>query len=140
MANNELSGPCVGVFLMAWLASLPTRRYSYRLMLVPETLGAIVYLSRHLDQLKQRTLAGFNLTCLGDDRSYSFLPSRRGNTLADRIGRHVLGHLAPGYKAYSFLGAGLQRAAAVRARHRSAGHLGDAQPIRLLCRVPHLAR
>ncbi|PJG58429.1 DUF4910 domain-containing protein [Aeromonas cavernicola] len=103
MANNELSGPGVGVFLMAWLASLPRRRYSYRLMLVPETLGAIVYLAQHLDHLKRHTLAGFNLTCMGDERCYSFLPSRQGNSLADRIGRHVLSHIAPDYQVYSYL-------------------------------------
>ncbi|MFQ2074534.1 DUF4910 domain-containing protein [Aeromonas veronii] len=106
MANNELSGPGIGVFLMAWLASLPKRRYSYRLMLVPETIGAIVYLSRHLEHLKSHTLAGFNLTCMGDERCYSFLPSRQGNSLADRIGRHVLGHIAPDYMAYSYLDRG----------------------------------
>ena len=106
MANNELSGPCVGVFLMAWLASLPKRRYSYRLMLVPETLGAIVYLSRHLEHLKRYTLAGFNLTCMGDERCYSFLPSRQGNSLADRIGHHVLSHMAPDYMKYSYLDRG----------------------------------
>ncbi|MGY3944372.1 DUF4910 domain-containing protein [Aeromonas tecta] len=106
MANNELSGPGVGVFLMAWLASLPKRRYSYRLMLVPETIGAIVYLSRHLEHLKSHTLAGFNLTCMGDERCYSFLPSRQGNTRADCIGRHVLGHIAPDYMVYSYLDRG----------------------------------
>lgn len=106
MANNELSGPGIGVFLMAWLASLPKRRYSYRLMLVPETIGAIVYLSRHLEHLKCYTLAGFNLTCMGDERCYSFLPSRQGNSLADRIGRHVLGHIEPDYIAYSYLDRG----------------------------------
>lgn len=106
MANNELSGPGVGVFLMAWLASLPKRRYSYRLMLVPETLGAIVYLSRHLDHLKRHTVAGFNLTCMGDERCYSFLPSRQENSLADRIARHVLGHTDPDYRIYSYLDRG----------------------------------
>lgn len=106
MANNELSGPLVGVFLMAWLASLPQRRYSYRLMLVPETLGAIAYLSRHLDHLKLRTIAGFNLSCLGDERAYSYLPSRKGNTLADRVLVHVLRHTDPAYHHYSFLDRG----------------------------------
>lgn len=106
MANNELSGPGIGVFLMAWLASLPRRRYSYRLMLVPETLGAIVYLSRHLEHLKKHTIAGFNLTCMGDERCYSFLPSRQGNSLVDRIGRHVLHHIAPDFIQYSYLDRG----------------------------------
>ncbi|ENY71969.1 hypothetical protein G114_10560 [Aeromonas diversa CDC 2478-85] len=106
MANNELSGPLVGVFLMAWLASLPRRRYSYRLMLVPETLGAIVYLARHLEHLKAHTLAGFNLSCLGDERGYSYLPSRRGDTLADRAALHALKHIDPGFHRFTFLDRG----------------------------------
>lgn len=103
MANNELSGPCVASYLMAWLASLPKRRYSYRLILVPETLGALVYLSKHLPHLQRHTLAGFNLSCIGDERTYSYLPSRAEDTLADRMALHVLQHYAPDFKRYSYL-------------------------------------
>lgn len=106
MANNELSGPLVGVFLLAWLSSLPRRRYSYRLMLVPETLGAITYLSMHLEHLKRVTAAGFNLSCVGDERAYSYLPSRQGDTLADRVALHVLTHRDPSFKRYGFLDRG----------------------------------
>ena len=102
MANNELSGPVVVSQLVRWLRSLPERRLSYRIVFIPETIGSIVYLSRHLQELKARVVAGFVATCLGDDRAYSYLPSRRGNTLADRVARHVLGALAPGYRTYSF--------------------------------------
>lgn len=106
MANNELSGPTVATYLIKYLQSLPSRRYSYRFVFIPETIGSIVYLSRNLNVMKERTVAGFNLTCVGDNHTYSYLPSRDGNTLADKAAQHVLKHHYPDYQSYTFLDRG----------------------------------
>ena len=106
LANNELSGPVVATALAQHVASLPRRRFTYRFVFVPETIGSILYISRHLEQLKARVKAGFVLTCLGDERAYSYMPSRLGGTWADRAALHVLKHRAPDYLAYSFLDRG----------------------------------
>jgi len=102
MANNELSGPVVATFLAKWL-SAQDHHYSYRLVLAPETIGPIVYLSRHLSTLKKNVVAALNLTCVGDERAWSFMPSRKGNTLSDRVARHVLKHLSQCYTEWNFL-------------------------------------
>jgi aminopeptidase-like protein len=106
MANNELSGPVVTAALGSWLASNTERRFTYRILFLPETIGAIVYLSRHLEEMKRNTIAGIVATCVGDDRGYSVLTSREANTLADRAARLVVKHHAPDYVEYSYLDRG----------------------------------
>ena len=106
MANNELSGPTVTTYLAKWLNSLPSRRYTYRIVFIPETIGSIAYLSKHYKHLKNKVVAGFNVTCVGDDRTYSFVPSRNENTLSDNISKHVLKWIYPNYKKYTWLDRG----------------------------------
>lgn len=103
MANNELSGPCVAIHLAKWLSELPKRRYTYRIIFIPETIGSITYLSRNIDILKKNVIAGFNISCVGDNRTYSYIESRYGNTLADKVAKNILQHHYPAYITYSFL-------------------------------------
>ena len=102
MANNEVSGPSVLTFVAKWLQSAP-RHFTYRLVFLPETIGAIYYLSQHLEHLRQHVHVGFNISCVGDDRNYSFVSSRKGQTLADRIASHILPILSPSFVRHSFL-------------------------------------
>ena len=105
MANDQLSGPVVAAFAANWVAQ-SKRRLSYRFVFVPETIGSIAFLSRRHMHLKKHVVAGFNLSCIGDDRAYSVVESRKGNTLADRMANHVLAHTDSHFKKYSFLDRG----------------------------------
>lgn len=105
MANNECSGPVLLAALARYVYSLPNRRYTYRFVLNPETIGAIAYLSKNFKHLKEKLEAGVVLSCVGDDRAYSMVHSRYGDTIADRAMKNILGGRVS-FKEYSFLDRG----------------------------------
>lgn len=106
LANNELSGPTVAASIAEKIIALKKRRYTYRILFLSETIGAIAYLADNLEYMKKQTVAGFVLTCVGDNNKYSYLPSRKGETLADRAALHTLKCLENKVDYYSFLDRG----------------------------------
>lgn len=90
MANNELSGPLALAFLYEKVAAMPRKRFTYRFAVMPETIGAVCYLSRRGERLKKWLVAGYTMTCLGDRGQFHYKKSRHGNSLADRAALQVL--------------------------------------------------
>ena len=106
LANNELSGPVVSMQLANYIYSLNSRKFSYRFLFTVETLGSIYYISKHLEEMKKNIVAGWAVTCIGDDRTYSYVPTRHGNSLTDKVSRKVLKDLKQNYVEYSWLDRG----------------------------------
>ena len=86
MANNELSGPVV---IMALSKIIKPKKYSIRLILIPETIGAIAYINKNYLRLKKNLVAGFNLSCVGDNGPFTVILSKEENTYADKIAKRI---------------------------------------------------
>ena len=106
MANNELSGPVVSIALAKHIQSLESRRFSYRFLFTVETIGSILYISKHLKRMKENLVCGWVLTCMGDERTYSYVPTRNGETLTDFVSKRVLKDLGCDFLEYSWLDRG----------------------------------
>jgi aminopeptidase-like protein len=107
MANNELSGPLVAIALAEELMGKKmSLQKSYRFIFVPETIGSLFYISRNLKKLKKRVISTFVLTCIGDNREWSYLMSRYGDTLADKVTRFAFDQQKIKYLQYDYLSRG----------------------------------
>ncbi len=99
-ANDNLSGLVLAAFLAAHVQRR-SRRWTWRFLFAPGTLGAIAWLDRHraeVDDLR----AGLVLTGLGDPAPLAYKRSRRGDTLIDRAVTHVLRHQDPHARLLDF--------------------------------------
>jgi aminopeptidase-like protein len=90
LANDNLSGLTVATFL-AKLLSSRDRRYSYRFLFIPGTIGAITWLAQNRETAG-RVQHGLVLTCIGDSGGFHYKKSRQGNAEIDRATAHVLKH------------------------------------------------
>ncbi len=103
MGNNEISGPVVALAIAKWLQNKRNRKYSYRILFLPETIGALGFLKKNIKKIKKNLIAGYQVVCVGDDNHFSFLQSKKGNTLADCAARYILKKQNKKVKYYSFL-------------------------------------
>ncbi|MCP9236781.1 DUF4910 domain-containing protein [Lewinella sp. JB7] len=102
LASNELSGPLVASFVYRELANRDNLYYTYRFAFHPETIGSICYLAQNGRRLQQKLDAGYVLTCLGDEGSFTYKQSRRENALCDRVTEMVLSQSDCAYSIIPF--------------------------------------
>lgn len=93
LANNELSSPLVLTSLYNRIKNWDRRKYTYRFVIVPETIGSLAYLSEYGDHLQENVAAGLVLTCLGGPKNtLSYQTTRREDTILDELVRHLDAH------------------------------------------------
>ncbi len=102
MANNELSGPLVTTALVKYFFKKKNNK-TLRFIFVPETIGSIAYIKKNLEYLKRYTIGGYVLSCIGDDKEYSLISTKYGNSNSDFAAIQAFKKLKINYKKYSFL-------------------------------------
>jgi len=90
LCNDNLSGVTVATYLAKILTDAP-RKFSYRFLFIPGTIGSITWLSRN-EKAAQRIRHGLVLACLGDKGGISYKRSRQGNAEVDRAVVNLLQH------------------------------------------------
>lgn len=100
LANDNTSGMAIATALAAWLAGA-SRRYSYRLVFAPGTIGSLCWLKRNEARLA-RVRHGLVLGLLGDPGPWTYKRSRRGDTEIDAVAEHVVRALDPASRIIDF--------------------------------------
>ncbi|MFH1979291.1 MAG: DUF4910 domain-containing protein [Patescibacteria group bacterium] len=100
MCNDSISGVILLAFLAKKLKDLDLN-YSYRFLFVPETIGAITWLSRN-EKNVSKIKHGLVATCVGDSGDFTYKKSRMGNAEIDKIVENILKHSENGYKVIDF--------------------------------------
>ena len=100
LCNDNLSGIAVSTFLADTL-SRRVRRYSYRFLFIPGTIGSITWLARN-EHLLSRIRHGLVLTGVGAGGGATYKRTRRGRADIDRAMEHVLKHSKEAYTVIDF--------------------------------------
>jgi aminopeptidase-like protein len=128
LCNDNLAGISLAVELVAYLQSLPERRYTYRLLFVPGTIGSITWLARNRPRLAN-VKHGLVITCVGHGDMFTYKKSRRGDAEIDRIAQHVLTHSGEAFEVQDFFPWGYDE--------RQYCSPGFNLPVGCLMRAPH---
>jgi aminopeptidase-like protein len=100
LANDNLSGLAVMTALAERVAATP-RRYTYRFVFGPGTIGSITWLSRNEDRFK-RIRHGLVVALVGDAGPFTYKRSRRGDAEIDRIAARALSDAAMPWSVVDF--------------------------------------
>jgi len=127
LCNDNLSGIAVAVQLAQKMAERP-KRYSYRFLFIPGTIGSITWLARNEHNI-ERVKHGLVLTGLGDAGEITYKRSRQGQADIDRAMVHVLKHAGEPHTIIDFFPFGYDE--------RQFCSPGFNLPVGCLMRTPH---
>lgn len=102
LANDNLSGLSVATYLAHHLQQAKRRRYSYRFLFIPGTIGAITWLSIN-QKATQKIKHGLVLSLLGDSGDFTYKKSRQDTAEIDRIASYVLTSRNPKNRVIDFI-------------------------------------
>src|SRR5262245_24507407 len=89
MCNDNLSSVAVTTFLAQTLRQQPGRRFTYRFVFAPATIGAITWLSVNESRVGN-IRHGLVLASLGDAGAFTYKCSRRGDAEVDKAAGYVV--------------------------------------------------
>jgi len=101
MCNDNLSGPVLATILGKYLKEIKTK-FSYRFLFIPETIGAITWLSKNEKSI-HKIKNGLIATCLGDSGIMTYKKTRNGDNEIDRISKYVLENSKQEFNIIDFL-------------------------------------
>jgi aminopeptidase-like protein len=104
MCNDNLSGTALLTFLAKTLIDKQTK-YSYRFLFIPETIGAISWLSKNENNVN-KIKYGMVATCVGDSGQSTYKKTKQGNTLLDKIVEKILIDSGDSYEIVDFFPTG----------------------------------
>jgi aminopeptidase-like protein len=101
LCDDNLSGLSIAVHLARELSERPKRRYTYRFLFAPGTIGAITWLAKNRERVP-RIRHGLTLTCLGDSHPFTYKRTLHGRAEIDRALVHVLSHSGLEHQSIDF--------------------------------------
>jgi aminopeptidase-like protein len=100
LANDNAAGMSIAAALAGWLATEP-RRFTYRIVFAPGTIGSLCWLKRNESRLG-RIRHGLVLGLLGDSGSLTYKRSRQGSAAIDLVAEYALSGVAGGARMIDF--------------------------------------
>ena len=101
LANDNLSGTVMTAFLARWLQQMGQTRYSYRIVWVPETIGAIAYCAQNQAAM-QRIDMGLVITTVGGPGQFGYKQSWQADHSINKMIEAVLLETGQPYQTYPF--------------------------------------
>ncbi len=101
LANDNLSGIILTAFLARYIRQIKERYYSYRIVWLPETIGAIAYCSHREKELKKIDI-GFVITTVAGPGKIGFKNSFEKNNPINKIVRDILKSNIKDFVEYPF--------------------------------------
>lgn len=101
LCNDNLSGMVMSTYLAKSLLADTARRYTYRFLFIPGTIGSITWLALH-EQAAAQIKHGLVVACVGDAGTLTYKKSRQGNAEIDRAVQHYLAQRGQPYTVLDF--------------------------------------